>query len=332
MTCNPCNHLCETLEGPQAAGLESPWSNKKPQVSMDPDEPPCHCTRTHVPRRPDDFYYKPRNIVANHLTVDPHHVLVVQTAPRTPPTLNGTITSLKKAGLERWPGPKILIADGMNIFCDHPSATLDFSQTVASSTVRGPAATFVMALKYAIEIDHELTALTYIEDDVSLCRFALDYIQMVPVPSDLALLTWFSYPYDYSTPRHTNIPSGCIDPDQTKGLTKGIIGIRPSRFYILNQCCTFPRSAVDRLLKCPHVNWGWHQKYGSDEMIPWALGDAPYGTHFPILAQHTGGNNSAILLDMGKEAQADTQHQGDRTSPWYTGDDFNALSLLGSAT
>lgn len=190
---------------------------------------------------------------------------------------------------------------------------------------QGSAIGFVSALRHALANDGDLEYLTFIEDDVSMCRNALSYMARVGIPQDLSFVSWFTYDYDYATP-----PMQRQTPHPSESRT-AVLGVRPSRYFILIQACTFPRRTVERLLRCPRITSEWPKREGHDEMVAWALGDALYATHFPILVQHTGGLNSAVVLDRGqaKLAPGDPWAE-ERKSPYYKGDAFDALSLMPS--
>jgi hypothetical protein len=82
------------------------------------------------------------------------------------------------------------------------------------------------------------------------------------------------------------------------------------------------------MLKCPMLDH-WPTRDGLDRMPPWALGDALYAVHFPILVQHTGGENSAVRLAGGRclGTNVPDPHVGARTSPYFVGAGFDALAL-----
>jgi len=178
-------------------------------------------------------------------------------------------------------------------------------------------------LRYALALDPRLEHLTFLEDDIVLCKNSLRYMARVTIPTDVAFVTWFTYDYDFSYPKHEDgvrHPSAYPTP---------VLAVRPARFFILTQACTFTRETVDRLLDCPHVADEWPKKDSHDEMIAWALGDALYATHFPILVQHTGGLNSAVLFARGRAAEDEKDPQaGTRTSPYFKGIGFDASSML----
>jgi hypothetical protein len=179
------------------------------------------------------------------------------------------------------------------------------------------------ALRYAVAVDPKMEKLTFLEDDIVLCKNALTYMARVSMPEDVAFVTWFTYDYNYAWPPF----------EQSKrhpsSYSTSMLAVRSSRFFILTQACTFPRTTVDRLLTCPQIAENWSKADGHDEMISWALGDALYATHFPILVQHTGGLSSAVLYAQGKtQVENGDPQAGARTSPYFKGVDFDALSLL----
>ena len=182
--------------------------------------------------------------------------------------------------------------------------------SISPSPASGSAKTFLRLLRLSLLIDPKLESLTCIQDDVILCLNGLDYISRISVPPDVTLMTWFSLPYDYSYP-----PSPVQRPHPSEST------------LLLGQAFTLARKSVDSLLSCPRVALDWPKLHGSDEMPAWSLGDTTYATHFPNLAQHMEGENSACLMTLGNPPQK-TPHEGPRTSPYFPGADFDALSLM----
>jgi len=321
-----CSRFC-------SGDLVEPWhsaweDDAKPcpgnPVPMDPLAEPHLCTRLHRPRRSLDFYYSACE--ARHADPSPHHALVLQTAARPVPTLNETIDSLEAAGLSRWPGPKICSSDGPD------ESSVPFNKEpwhlFRSRRQVGAACAFVRSLRLALAVDPDLDLLTFVEDDVEVCKNALDYVARIAIPRDVAFVTWFTYDYDWSSPPHES--DDLLNPsDLAKRSGRPVLGCRPARFFILTQACTFTRETVDRILACPRVARDWPKLDCHDEMIAWALGDATYAAHFPVLVQHTGGKNSAVsLARTSSGATASDVQEGARTSPYYVGRDFDALTLL----
>jgi hypothetical protein len=295
----------------------SPWdkialSNER----IVPFTPPHHCTRTENRQPKTDFHYKLQNVATT--TPSAHHVLALQTAPRPMSTLQQTINSLRSAGSDEWLGPKILMGDGCLPLV--PSGWINMSAPPPS---RGSAKTFLKLLKSSTVIDPNLEFLTYIQDDVLLCQNALNYMARIKLPEDASLLTWFTYPYDYSYPPWESpaFPASANTPT---------IALRPTRFFILGQAFTLPRKSIESLLYCPHVAREWPKLNGMDEMPAWTFGDAPYATHFPNLVQHTGEttNSACFLILRNRNPTLAIPPCDDKTSPYFPGVDFDALSLL----
>jgi hypothetical protein len=301
-----CDRFCRSR-------TDTPWWSIE-IAPLKPFTPPHHCTRLESSRHPEDTHFAVRQ--PSFQDPSNHHVLAVQTAPRPQDSLEQTIASLTTSGSERWLGAKLLIADGCR-----PNVPPGWLHSFSLPPTSGSAKTFVKLLRHSLSIDPGLESLTIIQDDVFLCLNALDYISRMAMPPDITLLTWFTYPYDYAYP-----PSPAQQPHPSE-LALPVLACRPTRFFILGQAFTLPRRTVDSLLTCPHVAHDWPKTHGSDEMPAWALGDAPYATHFPNLAQHIAGENSACLLTLGNPDR-ETPHSGKRTSPYFPGMEFDALSLI----
>jgi hypothetical protein len=193
------------------------------------------------------------------------------------------------------------------------------------SRQEGSARAFIKTLRLALLVDPSLDLLTVIEDDVTLCKNALTYVMQTAIPPDVALVTWFTFNYDWSVPRHTDAdPSPATIARENH---RRLWACRPTRFFVLNQTVTFPRRTLDLLLACRRITTDWPKCDGQDEMPSWALGDVPYAAHFPVLVQHTGHLNSAVELTREKNSiPKPVYHVG--SSPYYVGRDFDALSLL----
>jgi len=297
----------------------------EPQFPIPPESPSPRCTRRHTPRRSMDFYYSTETTTP--CVPSSRHVLVVATAPRKVSTLGATLASLNRAGSSRWPGPKILSSDGP--LDDSLSASLAEDGWTVTSTPspEGCARAFLSRLRAAIELCPDLDRLTFVEDDVEMCKNALDYMCRVHIPNDLALVTWFTYDYDWTSPRH---PPQIPHPnDAALGTGRGLLGCRPSRFFILTQAVSFPRRTVDLLLDCPFLR-DWPKLDGHDEMIAWALGDGLYAAHFPVLVQHTAGSDNSAVTFARQAANVlpDEAQEGARSSPLYVGPEFDANYLL----
>jgi hypothetical protein len=248
----------------------------------------------------------------------PHHALVVQTAPRSNDELEATLESLRIAGSDRWAGPRLVSSDGPMIG-RHPTSWPVFE----GPQQLGSARAFVRSLRLALALDVDLEHLTFVEDDVSASTNALDYVARTEIPGDVSLITWFTYDYDFSTPRHQRLGP---HPSASR---QAVLACRSTRYFILTQACTLTRATIDRILLCPAASEHWPKTHAHDELISWAIGDSLYATHFPILFQHRGGLDSAVTLASHLlPPDAGDPQSGDRTSPYYAGDSFDALSLL----
>jgi hypothetical protein len=319
-----CDRFCqEDLVEP----WDSPWEgDRKKVLPMLPRSHPHYCTRLHTPRRALDFQYSAEDVTIAEPS--PHHVLLLQTARRPQSTLGATLDSLREAGIRDWPGPRILASDGP---ADQISSTFPLNQdgwiTLHSPPPQlGAARAFVRALRLAFAVDPDLELLTFLEDDIELCKNALAYMAQVAVPPDVSLITWFTYNYDWSTPRHEIAHPTPQEIAFDQG--RGVLGVRPSRFFILTQACTLTRLTIEKICNCPLAAKEWPKREGHDELISWVLGDAPYATHFPIMVQHAGGLNSAVSVDLREHGDLSNAQSGDRSSPLYVGREFDALGLL----
>ena len=252
------------------ASFKSPWERDELVGVMLPKAPPHHCTRLHVPRLPTDFQYSTRP--ATHKDPSSHHALALLTAPRPSDTLCETLASLRAAGVDDWQGNKILTSDGP-LCVDTPLLP---NWIVSSTTEKiGSARSFVRSLRLALSLDPDLDHLTFVEDDVEMSKNTLSYVARLQVPGDVAFVTWFTYDYDYSSPAH---PPPYTHPAK---LNYPVLACRSSRYFILTQCCTFPRRTVDRILACPMASENWPKRDAHDELISWALGDSPLRRPLP---------------------------------------------------
>ena len=197
------------------------------------------------------------------------HVLAVMTCPRPAEQdyLKITLATLKFAGLERWLGPRMIVADGYE--------PLVVGWPVYPSAERlGNSKTFLRALTLAVDTPG-FTALTLLEDDVCLARNALDYIAGIDVVADPAVnrdlthVAWCSF----QPPR---LPQKARIYDVI--LTNDFVG---------NQAVTMSAERVRALLASPAVR-RWNARHNADLLFTVAFPDQPCGIHRPNLAQHIG--------------------------------------------
>jgi hypothetical protein len=307
-----CNQFCMKFIFP------SPWSGSlEPITHMSPGTSPNYCTRQHAPRLPMDFQYQIHQVSLATDREFKHHALVMLTSKRPKNCLGDTIASLQRAGLSHWAGPKLLVSDGQQ-----DSLPTDWTHIVYPRR-EGSSIAFIRALRHALICDPLLEQLTFLEDDIVMCKGTLDYIARIVIPKDIAFVSWFTYNYDYASP-----PTPRQHPHPAE-LPGAVLAVRPSRYFILIQAGTFMRATIERLLACPHITETWPKREGHDEMVAWALGDSLYATHFPILVQHTGGLNSAVVFDRGlSEVPPGDPQAEERRSPYFKGIDFDAMTLV----
>ena len=322
--CPPCKLSTLSLPGcdrfcrDRGSAFASPdlWLIRKVDELVSPFSPPHYCSRLEARQAVEDLLYVPRSVEFGNSSS--HHVLSILTAPRpVEDELPRLLDSLHKAGVDRWSGVKLIVADGSS-----PAVPSGWQGHFLPAPSSGSARAFRHVLQSAIKADPELEYLTYLEDDVVLSANALDYISSVQVPDDLSLVSWFTYDY--------NPPTLPLGPEVLR-YKLPVLACRPTRLFILNQFLTIPRRTIEAVLRCPYVR-DWPKSNGSDEIFGWVLGDVPYAVHFPNLAQHGGGTvNSAVLLTM-KTSEPDRSPHPDyftsaRISPFFAGVDFDSLSL-----
>ena len=164
--------------------------------------------------------------------------------------------------------------------------------TDSSRKQEGSSATFRRLLRLSVEARPDLAWLTCCQDDVVVVRNFLRYLSMVAIPGDVGWVSWFSEMWP-----------------ERRGPSLGVY--RFGRFYD-SQLITLSRDAVDRLLAIGD----WTRIHGCDVFLN-RIG-RPFAIHAPSLADHVGGLNSAC----------EHGSLGERRSPSFPGEDFDALSLL----
>jgi GT2 family glycosyltransferase len=217
--------------------------------------------------------------------------IVVLTAPRPlGETLTRALASLDAAGAREWTGPKILVCDGS---IDVPASALAAgweARPAHNGASIGGVASVVGAFRQALADYPNLRTLTLFEDDVVLCRGALDYMRTTKIPDDVAFLSWFS------------LMGNAAD---VTGLA-----LMPSEMLSGAQGVTLSAEAVRAVVES-----------GADKMVPASSNDGllkrtfagkRIGVHMPSLVQHTGGLVSSIGLE----------HMGAREAPSFPGEDY----------
>lgn len=218
------------------------------------------------------------------------HALVLMTAPREPSTLERTIESLRAAGLERWRGPRLLFADGFTPL--EPYVLDSFERT--AEPVRQSKALYKALIS---AFDTGADRVTLFEDDIALCRNALDYIDRL-------------IPHQPLTAWHY----GGIHP--YKSAREPLLAVFPMEKFSRLQGVTLTREAVRWFVEWPAP---WPQLHGGDIRLALTLVRkfVHYAVHFPNLVQHTGG----LISTVGNPPET-------RESDTFAGEDFDALSLI----
>ena len=224
---------------------------------------------------------------------DRGHVLAVMTCSGREPLFRRTLQSLELGGYSRWPGPSLVVGDGHvqrpggSWWLFHTSARLDHRV--------GQARTFFETLRLATQFSG-FSRLTMFEDDVVVPENALDYISSLYYPDDVAMFSWF----------HQLAPN----PSQSRPVWM----IGAARDHSCNQGITLSAKTVHELLASQQLKT-WREPHGADMLIGQVMPDALVAHHFPNIVDHVGGDSSLV------------GNTGDRRSPTFVGESFDALDL-----
>jgi len=240
------------------------------------------------------------------------HVLAVMTCAGREKSLERTLLSLERAGLGRWKGAMILVADGPVEWRAH----FDWWRLLRSDSIAGQAKTMLRVFEAAAE-HPALTALTLIEDDVVLARNALDYFATTNIDDDLALISWFTT-QNYRAPfsPFLRITSAATHQPSNAGVTFPAATVHAvlDRYFPTNQAITLPADTVRAVLDSRRLH-EWPTKHGADTIF-WEVPGKPCAVHYPNLVQHVGGLESLV------------GNEGARVSPTFLGEDADAFALL----
>jgi hypothetical protein len=251
-------------------------------------------------------------------------LIIVATCPRRDNVsyLADTLLKLDHEGANEWDA-KIVLSDGPLTNCDWPY--------VVNEGPSGTRIAFWRLLAHARAVGAERVLL--LEDDVLPCRNALRFIRQFQIPNDFSFVSFFEMKEDLN-PRPgelTHIPCHGLQPPWEPGAIPNRDAFRQAtRFYCGNQCLLMPRNTVDYLVNCdpfdpelpqdPHMHGG----YSSDGVMGWHLSRSPwplYGAMYPCLVEHIGEVSTWTQENLdGRRARA------------FSGDDFDALSLLSAST
>lgn len=221
------------------------------------------------------------------------HALILQTCHRPEAYLLRTLEALRRAGLENWQGPRLLIADGYDPRECYGLA-LQGWQVYATAARQRMTATTKRAWQLALDLG--ATYVTHVEDDVVFAQGALDYIARVTLPLDAFLASWFTR---YAPPVNARGP-----------YWHG----RPMAEYARLQCVTFPAETL-RIVLASDVSRMWPWLNGFDNVFRVGWPDKRCYIHYPNTVEHIGTNST--ILD-----------QGLQVSGQFVGEAFDARTWL----
>jgi len=265
-------------------------------------------------------FARPFRPVAYRQTPVREHVLAVMSCAGRGKYLTKTISSLVRAGLVRWDGPKILVHDGpMDEDASNAATALVHAGWVVhtSSETLGQAQTFLHVLAATSEVP-DFQMLTMFEDDVQLARNALDYIRRTEFDIDLALISWFTTQNKQSPIEqpflHISAAANFTPTNAAITLPAETAHAVLERYYPSNQAITLPAETASAILSSGKLA-AWPERHGADRIF-WEVPGTPCAVHYPSLVQHVGGEDSRV------------GNTGSRMSPTFRGEGFDALSLI----
>jgi hypothetical protein len=196
-----------------------------------------------------------------------------------------------------WRGPRIVVSDGRQ-------SVLTGWRVAASSHNEGQKRTYWRALAIGLEEARRrrFDRILILEDDVVLCRNALQYMESARLPSVLDFVTWFD---------------GHAIPPRAR---QGIYPVLGQSFFCL-QGVTWSCATAERLLTAPAAQQ-WKERHSGDILVAKILRGRYYGVHVPNLVQHLGATS---VCNPGQGLT------GVRVANNYPGHDFDALTLGRSA-
>ena len=186
------------------------------------------------------------------------------------------------------------------IVSDGPTSLITGWPTAASARCEGQMKTYWRALAVGLEEarKHRSDRVLILEDDVELCRNALQYLERARLPRALDFVTLFD-----GHAIHQRVPHG-------------IYPVRARDFFCL-QGVVWPLSTASMLLRAPAAA-AWKERHSGDILIAQILAGRQYGVHVPNLVQHLGAQS---ICNPGQKLT------GVRTANNYPGPAFDALTL-----
>jgi hypothetical protein len=209
---------------------------------------------------------------------------------REPGYLGRLIRQIDSSG---WNGRRMLISDG-------PPTLLTSWPTSATPRREGQKKNYWRALAIGLEEArrHRTDRITILEDDVELCRNALQYMERARLPDVLGFVTWFD---GHAIPPRSG---------------QGIYPVAAQYFFCL-QGVTWRAPTAERLLRAPAA-MAWKQPHAGDVLIAKILSGRHYGVHVPNLVQHLG---AASVCNPAEKLS------GVRVANNYPGTHFDAMTL-----
>jgi hypothetical protein len=200
---------------------------------------------------------------------------------------------LKQINSSGWEGRRFVISDG-------PSPLVTGWPTSASRTCEGQKSNYWRALAVGLEEARKSgdDRILILEDDVELCRNALQYMHRARLPPVLDFVTWFD---GHMVPR---------------GASDGIYPLNAQHFFCL-QGVTWRAATAERLLRAPAAA-RWRERHSGDILIAKILSGRRYGVHVPNLVQHLGAES---VCNPGQRLN------GVRIANNYRGSQFDAMML-----
>jgi len=194
-----------------------------------------------------------------------------------------------------WRGLKLVVADGYR-----PEVPAPWQLAYWSEAPAGSAKTFMEVLRSAVRLAPGLRRLTYFQDDVVISKDGLTYIDRLSIDDDLAFVSWFSF--------WENWKGSLVFP---------LLEIGKCESFIASLGLTLTRQTVDGLLEKLEAGC-WKHRNASDRLFNKFMPEGLFAAHYPVIVQHTEGNNSACSPHCIRE----------RKSSEFVGEGFDALSLI----
>jgi hypothetical protein len=168
---------------------------------------------------------------------------------------------------------------------------------------RGQAHAYRTALRLALDVALPREPITILEDDIEICRGAVEYITRFPLQlfTHVAFVSWFD--------AHQAPP----------GAPPGITYATTGTFYNL-QAVTWHHAIAAAAVASPA--WDrWPRRHEGDVLIREVLSGKRYAVHTPNLVQHVG---DASICNPGLLVR------GNRISQNWRGPDFDVRSIGGA--